>query len=628
MFCFKYFLEPNAKDSHQTSHYWLALVTRFAVRNTVDPLKVRRLDQTKMSASLDEARANPVAEDEPLLLSSEIASWSVQTSKNTPQGTATFSLQPMAVVDIKGNKLGYDWRRFILGGDWIMFWAFDNQADYLRVKERLKAGKTANGFMDGLKFIGRVQSVRRRRTRNQMSGTPETSYTMSAISGKELASKIYYNPALMDGKFGADKLDFIGSFSKVMMEFLANPDVFIPADKAITLLLKACLGMAPSDTWSGLSSSVLAPGEETPAALVASPNGRLLVPETVWKTLEGGQYSGPDRKAHDIIRGLVGRQVYTQSGMVRRSALPQPDLIPVRAAEGFTPTLEPMDGESTFQSLDMGGKAIWSILGSYLNEPINEMFYTLRANNLGDVLPTVVARQMPFTSIPFWRENPRTTPFLNLPRWVISPKMVLDEDFGASDALRSNFVLLQARDQVTGNQGEQAADNMAKYPPIADMADIERNGLYWYSKQLGSHLESAFDEALTGRYWTRLMTDATMDQHLKFTGGVTTTFIQEPIPIGDNVQYDGGIYHIESITHQGAISADGRKTATTSLSLAHGISTDSELDKANANVYMVDYLHENNDGFQKWRRASEEPSDRGGDRVFFGHNQDVVKRKT
>lgn len=626
MSTFKYFVEPNAKDSHQTSTYWLALVTRFAVRNTVDHDKLRTIDLSKMSISSDRARGNPVEEAEPLLLSDEVATWSVQTNKNSPQGSATFTLQPMAITDMKGKKLGYDWRRYILGGDWLLFWAFDNREDYLRVKEQLKKGKTANGFMDGLKFVGRVQGVQRSRTRNVTSGTPETSYILSAVSGKELASKIYFNPLLL-GKFGDDSLDYLQSFAKVMVDFLSNPqDVYVKPDKAIKVLLKACLGMAPTDRWAGIDENVRAEGEETPVSLTASPNGRLLVPETVWRTLRGAADSGPDRKAHDIIKGLIGRQEYETTGIARRSdeaRAARGEIFPSEPSVGFYPRLVPMDGQSIPQPPDLGGKPIWSILTTYLNEPVNEMFYTLRATRRGNVLPTVVARQIPFTSYPFYRQHRNSTPYLDLPRWVISPKMVLRENFGASDSLRTNYTWLQPRDFTTQDAGQQAVENAVKYPPLADLADIERNGLNWYAKQLGSHLDTTFDNNQVGRFWSRLLADVTMDQHLKFTGSLTTNYIQEPIPIGDNLQYDGGIYHIEQIVHQGGISPDGKKTATTTFSLTNGISTASD-SGLKANIYMID----EEETFGNSRVLDQEPEDRGGDRVFFGHNQDVVKRKT
>jgi len=47
--------------------------------------------------------------------------------------------------------------------------------------------------------------------------------------------------------------------------------------------------------------------------------------------------------------------------------------------------------------------------------------------------------------------------------------------------------------------------------------------------------------------------------------------IEEDICIGDNLELQNTVYHIESITHVGSMSADGKKTFRTTLTLVHGV---------------------------------------------------------
>ncbi len=601
---FRYVLEPNSGDSHQITPYWLALVVPFFYRVTADRMRI--LDQNSAYKqdislpSIDGMREGPK-----ILWEHEIFQWSTSHSKTNPQGTLTMSL----------SNTGIDWRRKVAGGDWIMFWAFDNREDYIRIRSILRQVKdrdavlndamsfdglnkqknACNSFHDGLKFVGRVASVRRYRSRRPDSGIVTSQYAISAISFREVAYKVHFNPAFR-GAYGQNDLQFILDASGVNDFILAGGQGAIPAGKAVATLLNACLGRGLGEKWTfGLRPST--PTENQIAT--ASPTGgvRVAVPQTVGVLLNGVK-SPEGYNFSDISHAFIGLQSYANDNVVRRQAGVVPaesGLVPVVGDDNF------LEGLYVPQALDFNEAPIWRILGTYLNAPINEIYTTLHVGSDGCVRPTIVARQSPFSSRYFDNHNSTAgtniktgqTAFVDLPRWVISPKLVETENLGSSDAVRFNYIHLPATDITLASNSAYMNEN-ALYvlaPPFVDRKDIERNGLSVYTKGLSTNMNVAnfarLDHSPAG-YYTALMADLVTTQHLRFSGSLTLTGIQEPICVGSNIEYDGGIYHIEQINHSGGIQGVGMRSFTTELLVSSGISTASDDVGSYDNVYMID----------------------------------------
>ena len=589
---FKYLVEPNGGDSHQVSSWWLAMVIPFAVRDTVDrQLYIQLGLRNVQSVSSDTVTRHPVEEGETMLLSEEIQSYSCSSRKGSAQGTCSISLQPHE-----------DWRSKIAAGDWLILWAFDNEYDYRRIKKSLesKPRGLCNDFMSGLKFVGKVQGVKRRKSVGSATGTPIVSYNLTAVSFKELSYSIYYHPS-MRSKYKDDDVRWMTDFAGEANNFFLGQKAGtrgVAAGKAISDLLRICLGIGPGEKWTkGIASGTLSPDEDT-ALLPASPNGAVLVPPTITELLVGDTpvhvNSGKGIFA-DVLVPYIGIQTYTNSRTVTRKQVGRvdPNLVSFAVA-GFTPDLNDnfLAGEFLPRPPDWNQQPIWSIVSTYLNDPINEMYATLRATPSGRIMPSIIARQTPFSSqaLASSLKASQVTRFIDLPRWVIHPHMVKEEDIGQSDALKINYVFCPSLDiSVSGSSATMNIEaNYIANPPMVDLADIQRSGLQMYTRTIGATInefQTTADNQI-GRFWTRLMGDFLFGQHLRFTGTLTTTFIHEPICIGDNCQYDGGIYHIEGVTHQGQISHDGRKEMATTLQLTNGISVDT--DDVDDNIYMVD----------------------------------------
>jgi hypothetical protein len=217
---------------------------------------------------------------------------------------------------------------------------------------------------------------------------------------------------------------------------------------------------------------------------------------------------------------------------------------------------------------------VWSILKQYLNPAMNEMFTCLRTNGDGQVVPTLVVRQLPFSS-PLVKLPFPVTRFLDLPRWRAHPILVRQASVGRSDSLRINWVQCMglAPEPVGKNN---ATAQLVRNPPYRDDLDVARSGLRPYKVTIPCALEDVrvrVDEsgATAAKNWNALLADILMGQHLTLTGSVTLAGIQAPICIGDNFEWDGVVFHIEAVTHSCSENTDGKRSFSTTLQLSHGV---------------------------------------------------------
>jgi hypothetical protein len=65
-----------------------------------------------------------------------------------------------------------------------------------------------------------------------------------------------------------------------------------------------------------------------------------------------------------------------------------------------------------------------------------------------------------------------------------------------------------------------------------------------------------------------------MDGYLRLDGQIELFGIQEPIDVGDNIQFEDVVYHIESMSHTCVVTPDGVKSFSTSIALSHGMPAD------------------------------------------------------
>jgi hypothetical protein len=221
---------------------------------------------------------------------------------------------------------------------------------------------------------------------------------------------------------------------------------------------------------------------------------------------------------------------------------------------------------------------VWSLIQDFSNYQLNESYTCYRLAPDNRVYPSVVVRQKPFNTNHF--ENllakegilnsyiPHTK-FLDLPRWRISPDIITGVNIGRSDHGRINFVIVFSKTLSIDPKIDEALQ-MAKKNYVSDKRDIERNGRKPYIVNCYYDYPGT-DATSRSKEWAILIADWVFNGHLKMNGTVQSIGIQEPICVGDNLELDDVVYHIETITHNMGIDENGSKYFRTNLTLSYGV---------------------------------------------------------
>lgn len=541
--------------------------------------------------------------DRTLVILEDIQSLQVATTKSNHVGQLNASLLP-----------GANYITEIFPGDWVAAWMVNDVTTAQSLFERIQSNKSCNKFLDGLKFFGRVTSVRVRSTQSP-NGIRTTNFTLNAASFTEFDASIYYEPYFASQAVGvaSEWLQKTGSkINELIKKDSKGGDPSITVNEAVPFFVNAFFGAGvPKNQGFGDDTLTQTRGLDDPNVFI--------IPSEVSKIVgvEEGTKANGAVGWHDVCNILQGVQKYQLGadaapvgGDERAGFVFAPDGLNWASPQPIDKTTRrlrcPQDMLGTFLPSPPqfnGQRTVWSIMQQYLNPSINEMYCTLRASPTGDVMPTLVVRQLPFSSgildstykpkmpkvandskqksktqknkvddqaVVNQVSQPRElalTRFTELPRWQIHPLLIKSIDLGRSDALRFNFV------HVYGETGLQAQDRTAyivRDPPIADDMDIIRSGLRPYMATVNCSPQDATMRKAGD--WMYILSDILMGQHLTLTGTVETVGIQSPICPGDNVEVDGHILHIEAVVHSFNIApGSGIKTFVTSLSLSHGL---------------------------------------------------------
>lgn len=549
--------EQNIPDVVSTTPEWIVAVVR--LRN---PLTYRRKDKASFSTFFPDAVEVRGAT---LIIRDDCINISTTSQKGNHLAQLNATLLP-----------GENYLSNIMPGDYVIAWMLNEKERAEDLVKRIRDGKPCNRFRDGLKFFGRCHALRKQ-LQQDPGGTRITRYTLTGVGFSEFDASLYYNPHL------AENIPAIGRyFGRIASSFnqLIDEKKYIDVNKAIPFFVDLLLGRGvPQNLGRGNSDPALksTAGVEAPYSYIVPQEYGALVGKTT-SSKEGGALAYAD-----MLELQIGVQTFSGGGLSISSEAEDEDASAKADAAIFTP-----DGPSSGSRRDTGTKmmgrflpqrpqfenaTIWSILSQYLNPACNEMYTTLRTNGDGNVVPTLVVRQLPFSSglasVPF-----PVTRFLDLPRWRIHPAMVISADLGRSDTMRFNWVhiLGTAPSRVGGDLTEQTVRN----PPFRDDLDVARNGLRNYSTTIPCAIEDVTEKTGTAgstaaSNWMELVSDILMGQHLTLTGSMTLVGVQAPICIGDNVEWDGVVLHIEAITHTGQLMQDGKKAFYTTLQLTHGM---------------------------------------------------------
>lgn len=527
--------------------------------------------------------------DQPLVISDD-------AERVTVQGTKSNHVKQLSVVLKPG--LNYLDRELVSGGDWVFAWMHNNRQDTARIVDQIRKGQPCNGFLDGLKFLGRVHSGPRKSKQVSPDGKMIVKYSMTALGFAELDTNFFYDFALATASGVKNEIrSFMAQlgldFSKwAEQEQMRAGRIQDNADQLIETLVDIIIG-------KGASSSVNKPVERAQAAAAAinptvsigsdltlSPQANkeapfaYLVPVAVAKLL--GRPVTEKSKAGvygyaDILDTLIGVQTFTDNTSNTSGTftpdLWYPDVDSSLGTNRRKRTAVKLKGTFLPVNPSFVNIPLWQLLQQFLNPAINEMYTAMRVDEDGAVVPTLVVRQIPFStdSISERQEFPLTR-FLSLPRWVVANAMVRSYDLGPSDATRVNMVHVYGdASAYAGNRS--ITHQMVRNPPIFDATDIQRSGIRPMMRTVNVALtdEVRKDGA---RVWMEAIADWSFGSQYTINGHVVLSGVQSPVAEGDNIEMEGVAYHVEGVTHDCYIEDGGRKHFTTTLQLTNGMPVD------------------------------------------------------
>lgn len=379
------------------------------------------------------------------LIHDRTTSLTISSSKSSPTGSAQAQ-----VIDVDGSLF-----RSVTPGDWLMAWILPSEAKAEELANRIRNGSQANLVQDGLKFIGRVDSVRQFASRNA-DGLLTKRLAISCHSFTELQMPIYYNPRL--GKNTGAFQVWIQEAQKEWGEYWnrINDPYLSRIESVIPFALDIFLGPGPERYGS---DSVRA--QERSVYVDWNQNRGYIIPQRILQLL--GLEDLPPYYS-SILVTLLGIQ-NAEYDLAPRNEVSIPFagnvsklVAPSEPSDHFSDVVAPLRRKtglpliSAFQPQHTAWDKVpvWSILHSYINPLINEMFASLKPVILDDkalVLPHITIRQKPF-STPDYRDGPVDeviphTQFHSLLTWRLDPASVLQVNLGRSNSYRANYSEVQ-----------------------------------------------------------------------------------------------------------------------------------------------------------------------------------------
>jgi hypothetical protein len=545
--------------------------------------------------------------EQPLIIRSDIVNMSISGNKNS-------CVENLNCV-LKGSR-NYLSADTCLTGDWVFAWIHTNPNDTDRIIKALLTGQPANDFNSGLKFVGRIHSIRKHKTVT-IAGTKSVQYTLQAVGFEELNTSYFYDPALSTLAEGKDIWQFMAQIGLDSFNFLSeshqsagtiqdNSEEFF--DKFLDIVVgegsKAAINEVGQDV-NG-NSLAISPQQQREAPYA------YLVPMSVANTL--GRSSLEQRKGNnhghqsygyaDILTTVTGVQQYKPEDPLpeHKGFVPQVDFTKspssnrLRCLERIKGTFIPI--EPVFINTPL-----WSLLNQFKNPTINEMYTCLRPNLAGDIMPTIVFRQIPFsTNVIVENDAMPLTRFLSLPRWHVPNELIVDEDIGRSSATRFNFIHVYGQVSPYFQKEEfSITAQMTRNAPIMDGTSVAVHGFRPYMSTVACSITDASRKD-GARVWMEALADWTMGSEHTLNGTFNCKGIQSPITKGDNIQVENVVYHIESVSHNCGMHGDF-KFFNTTIQVSNGMPEDQSKSE-NAPVYPGFSIKNENAGNDKFNTNS------------------------
>lgn len=529
---------------NQSSPTWVLTFIPWDVRDTL-----RALDSSGLNPRLLRVRNPIVVEND-----------CIQLSVNVNKAVLTHSMSATLV------ETDVNYSTAIAPGDFVFVNMLNWEKDARRISDiaRSKRLNKINGISDGFKGVFKVQSVRKMVVVIDPNvGTKHVVVRITGFAFTEFNNAIYFNPYILNTNAGTpkDKLLFSTNLSDNYAQ-LVNTRSNPTCQDVIQRLIQLFVGTGVDDK-----------GQKQVSGIPITPNTHFYIPQQV------GDLLGVNgaKAAKDIYNYILGIQKYSGSAKQSLAKGMNPD---IGSPDGrFYLTQNKCKGETLLKAEYWNQEKAWSIIQQYTNSPLNELYTCFRISPEGKVMPTVVYRQTPFTSELFGKDpfpsDSIVTRFLSLPRWKLNPTLVYSSDLGRDEAARINFVQIYAQPTDTSKKDGFMSSQTAAKNYAYDINDVQRSGLRPVVITTTFQDLTLLKDEYVGRKWALIVGDAMMGGHLKFNGTLECIGIQDPIAVGDNLEYDGNVYHIEEYVHTCMITeVNGKVTKSfrTTLKLSMGVS--------------------------------------------------------
>lgn len=524
--------------------------------------------KTELQYQRDNGTPDDFFKIEPLLIvDRDCISVSVNNSKS--------SITPAAQVVLKSGS--YDYLTAVAPGDFMFINMVDSENEAKEIASLARNGEAINKYHHGFKGVFRVKTVRKVLAVDKKTGLKVQNCIVQGYAFSELNNTVYFNPHLINRSDLKNDFLFLSNLSDEWRSIIADKEGN-NVQKMVAELFRLFVGVGLSQKNKTVKGN---------PSLLKTPTTHFFIPGYVGKLL--GERNAVAVK--DIYNLLFGIQSYVAG----KNTSPQTGFNPANFISGDQkmPRLKTPSNKANFcqgrgyvQAEYWQQVTAYSIMQQYLNSPINELYSCFRVDTDGYVMPTLVMRQIPFSTDEY--TSGVATKFLNLPRWAVPKEYLYEMNLGREDAARFNFVQVFGRLNTSADPDSDMSNQTARGNYSSDKADILKNGLrsYVITSNFDMTAGQSKNEYMSIT-WAKLLADSLIGGHLKMNGTITVPGIAKPIAVGDNLQIDKMVFHIEGVTHSCSINPDGEKTFLTTVELSNGVLDLKEAKSKNKYINMT-----------------------------------------
>lgn len=480
----------------------------------------------------------------PVIIRNDIVRCNITKNKGESSGAFSLTLKRgKKVVRNQVQNQDINYLDVIHSGDWIMI--------YMKKSGSVTVGSSAS--TSGLKFVGIVENVRYIEVDDPGRGSPTLQYVVTGRDfGKVFESEIFFNPVVNNQTIQT----LLGA------TFLQDAQKSIKGDnRAVTT------GFTPDKVIKNLVSFYLGGTVDR----LNSNHQTWYVPKSLATVFNPKNRAKASVSFIDMLSTeKIGLHKYNANGDARSVEIRE------------------LPGAALIKSLPSEG-TVWSILEFMQNAALNEMYTELSVDKNGNLQPTLVHRQVPFSN----RTNAETNPFTankkykkstftdpnknndktffdTLPYTSITSSDIRQKNVGKSDHERINHVMVVPKIDVNTATIDQLFNTAYNVP------SVQRYGLRSLRTQTAYILKTG--EGL-GKFLQKCVShlvDWFFLSHHLFNGTIITDGFDSHVELGTNLYISDvrQLYHIEGYSHTYEIVADGRIIYNTELRVSRGQSFD------------------------------------------------------